>query len=177
MRSRWVPLSPPRRFMRDMLRFAAAVPSIPVQRRMDLGSVTAARAMVPDRPGWPVVFLKGYALVCRDVPALRRAYVRLPWPHLVEYPASVGTVAVEREYEGEPVVFFGRIKDPASLPLHELQAQVQRFAERPLDEFRAFRELLRVAALPALLRRAGMWLGLNLSRLRSHHFGTFGLST
>src|SRR5262245_36302239 len=142
MRSRWIPLSAPRRFMRDMLRFAAALPSIPVQRRMDLGSVAATRAMVPDRPGWPAVFLKAYALVCRDVPALRRAYVRLPWPRLVEYPASVGTVAIEREYEGESVVFFGRIKDPASLPLDELHARVRAFAEGPLDEFRAFREVL-----------------------------------
>src|SRR5262249_28056355 len=104
MRTRWLPLSPTRRFMRDMLHFAAGVPSIPVQRRMELGAVAAARAGVPDRPGWPAVFRKGYALVCRDVPELRRAYVRLPWPRLVEYPLSVGAVAVEREYQGEPAV-------------------------------------------------------------------------
>jgi len=177
MRSRWVSLSPPRRFMRDLLRFAAAVPSIPVQRRMNLGAVAAARAAAPERPGWPAVFLKGYALVCRDVPALRRAFVRLPWPHLVEYPASVAAVAVERDYSGEPAVFFGRIKDPAAAPLHELHAQVRGFAARPLREVRAFREVLHLAALPAVLRRAAIWLGLNLPRLRSHHFGTFGLST
>jgi hypothetical protein len=143
---------------------------------MDLAEVATARADLPDRPGWPVVFLKAYALVCRDVPALRRAYVRLPWPHLVEYPTSVATVAVEREYAGEPAVFFGAIKDPAGWSLAELHARLREYADRPLAEVRAFRRLLRVAGLPTPLRRAGMWMALNVSRWRARFFGTFGLS-
>jgi hypothetical protein len=162
--------------MSDLLRFAAALPSIPVQRRMDLGAVVEARARLADRPGWPAIFIKGYALVCRDVPALRRAFVRLPWPHLVEYPASVAGVAVEREYGGEPAVFFGRIKDPAALPVGEIHAHIRGFADRPVRVIRSFREMLLVGALPSPVRRAAMWLGLNLPRLRSHHFGTFGLT-
>src|SRR5439155_14018573 len=101
MRSRWMGLSRPRRFMLDMLHFAKQLPSIPVQRRMNLQAVAAAR-IEAGRPCWPAVFLKAYALVAEQMPALRRAYVQLPWPHIVEYPKSVASVAVERELDGEP---------------------------------------------------------------------------
>ena len=131
MRYRRIPLSRPRRFTLDVLAMAAAVPSIPVQRRMNLGAVAAAR-QVAGRPGWPAVFLKAYGAVARQTPALRRAYIQLPWPHLVEYPTSVASVAVEREYEGEPAVFFARIWEPANHSLADLDDLVRGFTKQPL---------------------------------------------
>ncbi len=175
MRSHWIALSRPRRFMGDMLHFAAGVPSVPVQRRMNLAAVAAARAGA-GRPGWPALFLKAFARVADDTPALRRAYVRLPWPHLVEYPTSVASVSVERDYGGEPAVFFGRIGSPARRPLAEVHDRVRAFAEAPFGDITPFRKMLRFAALPTPVRRAAMWLGLNLARVRAGQFGTFGLS-
>src|SRR4051794_4931799 len=119
MRGRFIPLSGPRKFLIDLLHFARQVPTVPVQRRMALGEVAAAREQSPGRPCWPAVFLKAYGLVMDEMPALRRAYVQLPWPHLREYPKAVASLAVERQFEGEPCVFFGRISDPARQPLHE----------------------------------------------------------
>ncbi|HVK18011.1 MAG TPA: hypothetical protein VM533_13765 [Fimbriiglobus sp.] len=177
MRGRWIGLSLPRRFLGDVLHFAAKIPTVPVQRRMMLVDVAAARSSLPDRPGWPAVFLKAYAKVAAEVPALRRAYIALPWPHLVEYPHSVASVAVERDYEGEPAVFFGKIGDPASLPLAEIHARVRMFAEAPLESVKPFRKMLAMARFPRPLRRLLLWLGLNLSRTRPGQFGTFGLST
>jgi hypothetical protein len=130
----------------------------------------------PERPGWPALFLKAYAQVADELPALRRAYLGLPWPHLREYPANVASVAVERDYAGEPCVFFGRISDPAQLSLLELQARIRHFAEAPLESVRPFRKMLSFARLPRPLRRALFWLGLNLPRTRPGQFGTFGLS-
>ena len=176
MRGRWVRLSAPRRFLGDLLRFAAAIPSVPVQRRMHLADVAAARLAAPGRPGWPAVFLKAYANVAAETPALRRAYVKLPWPHLVEYPHSVASVAVERDYEGEPAVFFGRVGDPASLPLAAVHARVRLFAEAPVLSVKPFRKMLAVGRLPGPVRRLLLWLGLNLGRTRPGQFGTFGLS-
>lgn len=176
MRGRWIGLSRPRRFLVDLLRLAARVPTVPVQRRMMLAEVVAARNAAADRPGWPAVFLKAYALVAREVPALRRAYVRLPWPHLCEYPKSVASIAVEREYGGEPCVFFGRVTDPARVPLAELNSRVREYAEAPIESLRPFRNLLRLARVPWPLRRVLLWLGLNLTRTRPNQFGTFGLS-
>jgi hypothetical protein len=177
MRGRWIGLSAPRRFLGDVLHFASKVPTVPVQRRMMLADVAVARSAAPDRPGWPSVFLKAYATVAAEVPALRRAYVSLPWPHLVEYPQSVASVAVERDYHGEPAVFFGRISDPASLSLADVHACIRTFAEAPLGSVKPFRKMLAVARLPRPLRRLLLWLGLNLSRTRPGQFGTFGLSS
>ncbi len=177
MRGKWVGLSAPRRFLGDILHFAAKIPTVPVQRRMLLAEVVAARSALAERPGWPAVFLKAYAKVAAGVPVLRRAYVALPWPHLCEYPHSVASVAVERDYEGEPAVFFGRIGDPASLPLAEVHARIRTFAEAPIESVKPFRKMLAMARLPRPLRRLLLWLGLNLSRTRPGQFGTFGLSS
>jgi hypothetical protein len=159
-----------------MLYFASRVPTVPVQRRMQLTEVSAAREAAENRPGWPAVFLKAYARVAAEVPELRRAYVSLPWPHLYEYPTSVATVAVEREYRGEKAVFFGRINSPAEAPLTETSDRLQALVETPVEEVKSFRKMLRFARLPRPLRRLLMWTGLNLPRSRPNQFGTFGLT-
>ena len=74
------------------------------------------------------------------MPPLRRAYIGLPWPHLYQYPESVGSVAVERDYRGEPAVFFGRINNPAAIPLRDIDAQVRGFASAPVESVRPFRK-------------------------------------
>jgi hypothetical protein len=176
MRGRRVGLSPPRRFLTDLLHFSAGIPSVPVQRHMMLADVVAARNALAERPCWPALFVKAYALLIAEMPVLRRAYIKLPWPHLREYPRSIASIAVEREYQGEPCVFFGRVADPAKLSLAELHVRIREYVEAPLESIRTFRKMLAFGRLPAILRRPLMWLGLNLPRRRPNHFGTFGLS-
>jgi hypothetical protein len=176
MRGRWISLSRPRRFLVDLLHFAARIPTVPVERRMALADVAAARASAVDRPCWPAVFLKAYARVADALPPLRRAFVRLPWPHLREYPKTIATLAVEREYQDEPCVFFGRISDPARLPLHEIHSRIRQFADAPVESVPTFRKMLSTARWPRPVRRALLWLGLNLPRTRPGQFGTFGIS-
>jgi hypothetical protein len=176
MRGKWIGLSRPRRFLADFLHFAAKVPTVPVQRRMCLADVVATRGTLSHRPCWPAIFLKAYAIVCAETPVLRRAFVRLPWAHLREYPRVAASVAVERDYAGEPCVFFGRITDPQTLPLDELHAKIRHFAEEPVENVRTFRKMLSFGRLPGVLRRPLLWLGLNLPRTRPNIFGTFGLS-
>lgn len=175
MRGRWIKLSAPRRVLGDVLSLSARHPTVPVQRRMQLANVAMAR-MAAGRLGWPAVFMKAYARVAIEQPALRRAYVILPWPHLCEYPISIATMAVERDYEGEPAIFFGKIADPARLPLTEVHSHIRAFAEDPIEVVKPFRKMLALARLPWPVRRALLWLGLNLSRTRPGQFGTFGLS-
>jgi 2-oxoacid dehydrogenase/acyltransferase catalytic subunit len=176
MRGKWIRLSGPRRFLGDLLHFAAQIPSVPVQRRMALPELVIARNALQQRPCWPAVFLKAYAHVCDQMAPLRRAYVCLPWPHLREYPKTVASIAVEREFENEPCVFFGRITNPASLSLEEVHANIRRFAVDPIESVSYFRKMLSFARWPGPLRRALMWLGLNLPGTRAGQFGTFGLS-
>jgi hypothetical protein len=158
------------------MHFAAGVPTVPVQRRMALGPVVAARAGCDDRPPWTAVFAKAFALVAEEVPELRRAFCKFPRPHFYEYPASVAHITIEREYAGERAVFGLKVKDPARLPLAEIGRVVREAAAAPVESVKGFRRALRVAGLPRPVRRLLWWFGLNVGRQRANYFGTFGVS-
>ncbi len=176
MRGRAVKLSAPRRLVGDLMRFSINVPRITVQRRMNLGPLARARAQLHPRPSWTAIFLKGYALLSAETPELRRAYVKLPWPQLYEYPVSVASLAHEREHCGERVVLLDRIKEPERRSIAELGVTIQASRSLPVMEVKEFRRALKMAKAPALLRRLLMWFGLNIGRQRANYFGTFQLS-
>lgn len=176
MRGLALPLSRPRRLICDLLHFAAGVPTVPVQRRMNLASVVAARQSVRVRPSWTAIFTKAFALVAAEFPELRRAYCKFPWPHLYEYPASVAAITVERDYRGEKAVLTVRIKDPARRSLAEIGDAIRTGTTTPIEEVKDFRRSLRVCGLPRPLRRLIWWIGLNIGRQRANYFGTFGVS-
>jgi hypothetical protein len=160
----------------DLLHFARAIPTVPVQRRMRLAPLIAARAASADKPRWTAIFAKAYALVAAEYPVLRRAYVKLPWPQLYEYPASTATIMFEREYEGEPSLFSYRLRDPTRFSLKALSDRLGTIADKPVDEVPDFRRNLTISSLPRPLRRLIWWLGLNIGRQRGNYFGTFGVS-
>lgn len=176
MRGRAIRLSPARRLVGDLMRFSKDIPRITVQRRMNLDALVQARRGLDPRPSWTAIFLKGYALLSKETPELRRAYVKLPWPHLYEYPWSIASLACEREHDGERVVLLHRIKRPESNSVAQLVSKIRAAQSRPVMEVGDFRQALRLARFPAPLRRLLMWLGLNIGRQRPNHFGTFQLS-
>jgi hypothetical protein len=176
MGGRRIPLSRARRLAIDFLHFAAGIPTVPVQRRVHLRPVIDARAALADRPTWTAIFVKAFALVSAEVPELRRAYLKLPWPHLDERDTSVASVIVERDLDGEKAVLVGRLKDPAALTLGELTARLRDFAEKPVAEVKDFTRALRLTRWPRPVRRLLMWLGLNVGSQRARNFGTFAVS-
>jgi len=176
MRGTPIRLSPCRRFICDLLHSARSVPTVPVQRRMHLDAVVRARSAGHERPSWAAIFTKAYARVALAMPALRRAYVKFPWPHLYEYPVSVASIAVERDLGGEKAVFLGRIKQPERLSLAELTEAIRHLQAVPIAGCKEYRRILRVSALPRPIRRSLWWLGLNIGRQRGNYFGTFAVS-
>ena len=176
MRGRMIRLSVPRRMVLDLLYFARGIPTVPVQKRMNLGELVAARAACAERPRWTALFTKAYALMARDFPEFRRAYVKLPWPHLYEYPTSNATVVFERDYRGEPGLFTLSVKDPARRPLPELGAELHHASTAPVEDIKDFRRAMQMSRLPVPLRRAFWWISLNFGRQRGNYFGTFGVS-
>src|SRR6516164_599028 len=112
MKGRNVSLSLPRRFVGDLVHFARKVPSVPVQRRINLAAVRSARQVAQPRPSWAAIFMKAYGFVSAARPELRRAYLPYPWPHLYEHPITIASVAVERRYQEEEGVFFGHLRGP-----------------------------------------------------------------
>ena len=176
MRGRMIRLSVPRRMVLDLLYFARGIPTVPVQKRMSLGPLMAARAACKERPRWTAIFTKAYALMARDCPEFRRAYVKLPWPQLYEYPHSNATVIVEREYKGEAGLFSISIKDPERQSLRDIGRQLEVGTTAPVESIKDFRRTMDFARLPALIRRPLWWICLNWGRQRGNYFGTFGVS-
>jgi hypothetical protein len=176
MRGHAVRLSVQRRMVIDFLYFACAVPTVPVQKHIAIADLAAARAACRDRPRWTAIFTKAFALVAEEVPQLRRAYVKLPWPHLYEYPTSKAAIMIEREYRGEPALCPISIKDPAHQPLPVIGALLQHATTAPLEAIKDFRRWEQLTRLPRPLRRTLWWIGLNIGRQRGNFFGTFGVS-
>jgi hypothetical protein len=172
-----IPLSLPRRFICDMLHFAHFVPSIPVQRRMQLADLVAARAAAEKRPSWSGIFTKAYALVTDANPVLRRAYLSFPWPHLYQHPTNVATIAMERQFHDEEAVFFVHLPHPEKRSLPDIDAKLRRYKELPLEQVSAIRRALRTTQWPLPMRRILWWFALNVSGAkRAHFFGTSGIS-
>ena len=176
MRGQAIRLSVQRRMVIDLLYFARGIPTVPVQKRMSLGPLVAARAACGERPRWTAIFTKAYALLAQEVPELRRAYVKIPWAHLYEYPTSKANIIIERDYRGEPSLCPVSIKDPAHRSVGDIGRQIQHATTAPLEEIKDFRRWMRFARLPLPLRRTLWWIGLNIGRQRGNFFGTFGLS-
>jgi hypothetical protein len=174
MRGRFVSLSPVRKLVVDLTRLH--VPSVPVQRVMNIAEVVKARAAVKDRPAMSAIFAKAYALVAAEDPILRRAYIKLPSHRLYEYPVSTCSMVVEREYGGEMVVLTLLIRDPAGQSIGDLSSTIREAKTRPVEEVRSFKRMLDLARWPTPLRRAIWWLGLNIGRQRGNYFGTYGVT-
>src|SRR5262245_22877122 len=111
-----------RRLVTDLMHFSQQVPSVAIERRMDLRSLVAAREASRPKTGWCVLFTKAYAMLSRDHPELRQSYLKFPWPRLYEHPHTVATLNLEREYRGEPIVIYCLIRSPENRTLAQMDA-------------------------------------------------------
>lgn len=174
---RSVPLSAARCLIIDLMHFSRQVPAVPMERRMDLAPLVAARTAARPRPGWCALFTKAYAVVAARHPELRRAYLPLPRPRLYEHPDNVAAIAIERRYGGERCVLFAHLRNPQQLGLADLEAVLRHCKEFPVPGVDGYRRALQVSAWPRPLRRLAWWAGLNVSgRVRAEYLGTFGVT-
>jgi hypothetical protein len=176
-RGRQLGLSLPRKFVCDLLAFAKNVPSVPMQRRMKLGDLVAARNAGSPRISWCAIFLKAYSIVSEKRPELRRAYLPFPWPHLYEHPTNIASFSLEREYRGEEGVFLAQIPQPEQFSLVELDSLVRYYKSVPIEQVPAFQRALLLTRLPRPVRRFIWQLGLYVDGMyRAGFFGTFAVS-
>jgi hypothetical protein len=156
--------------------FARQVPLFPVEQTFDLCEVSRLRSVQTRRISWPILFLKAYAITVRDYPPLRQAYLRWPWPRLLEAPHSVGMIALSRQYQAEDRICWGRFDEPENQPLTALQRQLEQYQSNSVDE--VFKRQVRLSRMPGWLRRGLLWWNLNFAGpLRARRLGTFSLST
>ncbi|HET7885585.1 MAG TPA: acyltransferase [Bradyrhizobium sp.] len=170
-------ISLPRRFLIDFMHASMRVPAISFSRPLDIGPLMASRAMAASRPGWAAVFAKAFAIVAKDEAVLRTLYVKLPWPHFFELPRSVAMVAVARAEGGEEFILPEKVPDLESRSLADIDAQIRRAKNAPLEDVPNFRKILMASRLPLPLRRLSWYLGQNFGRMCANNFGTFGVTS
>jgi hypothetical protein len=160
------------------MHFSQRIPAVAVERRMCLTPLLAARLACSTRPGWTVLFAKAFAMVARDVPALRQAYMPFPWPRFYQHPYSTVSLNVERMAGDEPTVLQCLIKRPENRSLLEIDAILRKNQSTPLEELRWYRRARLMGRLPWPIRRFVWWFTLHaLGRERTHNFGTFSISS
>jgi hypothetical protein len=173
-----IALSPFRRLVTDLMHFSSKVPSVTVERRMNLARLLRARAICVPRPSWSAIFAKAYGLVAAERPELRRSYMTFPWPHLYEHPGNVVTFNIERHYGDERLVIYVHIRCPERRTLSQLDTLLRHYKEEPLENLDTFRRANILGRLPFPLRRLVWWVSLNvLARQRVHNYGTFGITS
>jgi hypothetical protein len=176
-RGRTIPLSLPRRLVCDLVHFAHQVPTVPVQRTINIAPLQAIRAELKTRPSWCALFTRAYALVAVEFPELRRAYLPFPWARLYEHPHSVASIAVERIFEGEPGVFFGHIHCPEARDIMELDRHLRQYKDDPIESIADFRSSLAICRLLLPIRRMLWWYVTHArGRSKAKRLGTFGVS-
>jgi hypothetical protein len=176
MRGQWLRLTPARRIVSDLCWFAARTPIGGMNRRMNIAPLVAARAALAERPPWSALLVRAFALVAQRMPEMRRAYVSLPWPHLYQYPGSVGGVVTERESGGEPGLFIARVKHPADRSIREIAGHLAHAKTAPLKDVKDFKPSLILARFPLPIRRLVWWYAMNVGRQRANYFPTFLIS-
>jgi hypothetical protein len=174
---RMIALSTPRRLIGDLLYFSHQIPTVPVQRRMNLADVAEARARAPQRISWCAIFTKAWARTAANTPELRRAYISFPWARLYEHPFSIAAVAVERLYEGENAVFLAHLTSPETKTLLALDERLRQYKTEPIEKLVLFRRALALGRWPGWIRRPGWWFILKVCGLwRALIAGTFGVT-
>jgi hypothetical protein len=170
-------LSLPRTWIADLMAVSRGLPTVAIERRMNLAPLAAARRSAVEPPSWLVLLTKAYALVARRMPPLRQAYVSFPWPHLFEADENLASVSVARDFEGEPAVFFGRLSAPERQSLRQLSEHVRSWKQAPIETVPPFARLVKYSRYPLPIRRLFWRLGMHLSgRTRIKSFGTFGVT-
>jgi hypothetical protein len=165
-------LSLPRRLIADLMHASIRVPFVSLMRPLNIGPLLEARALAPLPPGWAAIFVKAFSLLARDEPILRTLYAKWPWPHFFELPRSAAMVAIARVEDGEECVLPERVAAADELPLREIDAQIRRAKEAPIEEIPGFRRILRAMRLPLPLRRLAWLVALNIGRLHANNFGS-----
>ena len=173
-----IAISPFRKLVIDLLHFSQGVPTVAIDRRMNLAPLVAARKSCTPRPSWTAMFIKAYALVAARQPLLRRSYMSMPWPRFYEHPKNIVTINISRRVDDEDIVLQGQVRSPENRHLADLDAIIRSYKDEPVESFNAYRRVMRVSRLPLPIRRFVMWCTLNmLGRQRCHNLGTFGFTT
>lgn len=172
-----VKLSNGRRLVDDIIQVAAKLPMAALSGDFDSGLVASLRRQTRPKISWNVLYMKAYAIVCKNNPQLRQMFVRFPWDHLYQHDHNVCMMTIARMDQGEERLLFARFSRPDERSLVDLQQQYDYYRRAPIEEIKQFRHQIRFAKVPRLIRRFVWWTLFNVwPQKRASQMGTFGMS-
>lgn len=175
---RYFPVSNFRRLVTDLMHFSVKVPSVTIERRIELAPLVAARQACTPSPTWSAIFIKAYALVAARTSVLRTSYLTFPWPRFYEHSTNIATLNIDRQLADERVVLLAHINSPENLSLREIDAIIQEHQQQPVESIPSYRSAVRLSRVPWPFRRLIWWAALNvIGSVRCRHFGTFSTSS
>lgn len=175
---RYIAVSYFRRLVTDLMYFSAKVPSVTLERHMELAPLVAARQACTPAPTWSAIFVKAFALVAARSPLLRTSYLTFPWPRFYEHFTNIATLNVDRQIADERVVLYAHVASPEGMSFPDIDAIIREHQQQPVESIPSYRLAARLSRVPWPFRRWIWWAGLNVfGPLRSHCFGTFGITS
>jgi len=167
-----------RRLVADLMHFSMKVPSVTVERHLELAPLVAARRASTPTPAWSAIFTKAYAVVAARTPALRTSYLTFPWDRLYVHHTNIATLNIDRQLADERVVIYSLIENPESRMLQELDAIIRSHQDDPVTNISSYRRAVRLSRVPWPFRRWVWWAALNtFGTIRCNNFGTFAISS
>jgi len=176
-KGRRIRLTVARRIMADYMWAASGVARADIIRPVALRQLIAVRSQFRKPPSWTAIFAKAFAIVAVEIPELRRAYIKYPWPYLYEYAESTVNIASEREIMGDIGLLPIRFRQPEAFPLEVLSQMIHQAADTPIEQTRFYRTVIRTARLPLFIRRLVWTFTLNVPKARRYAFGTYAVSS
>jgi hypothetical protein len=160
-----------RRVIIDLMRASTDMPFVAVRRTLSVGRLAAARKGLSSRPAWAAIFAKGFAILAREQPILRRVYLKWLWPHFYEFPQTVAMIVVAPDATPDGVLLFP-VKAPDLTSLAEADAGIRAAKTQPIEATVFFRKTMMVTRLPNPIRWLAWAIGLNFGRQRGNYLGT-----
>jgi hypothetical protein len=175
-RYRSIPLA--RRWIHDIVHFGKKSHVVGGAWQLNLAPLVAARSARHPLIGWSAIWIKALALVSRRRACLRTSYMPFPWARLYVHPECVSTVVIERIWQGQPAVFFEQIAGPERRALAEIDHELRKLKQVPIESVGSFRRLIRFARPPLFVRRPLWSLMLYWSGpLRTKYVGTCAINS
>jgi hypothetical protein len=163
-------ISLPRRVIIDLMRASADVPFVAVRRTLNIDRLATARSALAKRPAWAVIFAKAFALLAREQPLLRTAYLKWPWSRFYEFPQTIAMIVVAPNAAPDGVLMFP-VKAPDLVSLEEADIWLRKAKIDPIETTAFFRKTMIITRLPWPLRRLAWAIGLHIGRQRANYFG------
>jgi hypothetical protein len=160
-----------RRVIVDLMRASADVPFVAVRRTLSIERLAGARKGLSNRPAWAAIFAKAFAILAREQPILRRAYLKWLWPHFYEFPHTVAMIVVAPDATPDGVLLYP-VKAPDLVTLAEADDRIRNAKSQPIETTPFFRKTMLVTRLPNPLRRLAWAIGVNFGRQRGNYLGT-----